>query len=414
MVQAAVRFCLLAILFVVLAAASVPYRRVPRGEVDDAAMCNVDLLQQNLLQIGRANLSTDTGKVTESPATPKIFTYWDYPEEISPLVELNVRSWLTHAPPGTELVRINDTNFRSFVPDTPDEIFKLPYAACKSDVVRAAVLYHHGGLYMDTDFVVMKDLSSVFHKLDEGWDVVAYSDNGGIPSGECRARGFTSNFMAARKGNIVSGTWWANIKAKLTRMCGQGEYEKEKVCCRAAFMDEDPQLCHVPWGHLEWLKNPDNDADARSDAPVAGVPLKRNSPKEVKVLEAVELGKRPAKALPEDARIFCFQGNESLSPHLNGEVYWQKWDSDTRATSTAKADEDDYDTRFQCKDVKGDLVCDRGQWGQEPRVIPDIWGRMAYHLFFSTSRREKRTAEEMLQSDWMIAELYRRSLGLTV
>ena len=91
---------------------------------------------------------------------------------------------------------------------------------------------------MDTDFVVMKPLSTIFAKLEQGWDIVAHSD-AEADSGKCESNHFTSNFMAARKGNIVSGTWWENIKAKLTRTCDSGEYMKEKVCCHEAFANED-------------------------------------------------------------------------------------------------------------------------------------------------------------------------------
>ena len=35
----------------------------------------------------------------------------------------------------------------------PDEYFKLPYPAAKSDMLRYGVLYHHGGIYMDADLL---------------------------------------------------------------------------------------------------------------------------------------------------------------------------------------------------------------------------------------------------------------------
>ncbi|CAK0793188.1 unnamed protein product, partial [Prorocentrum cordatum] len=38
---------------------------------------------------------------------------------------------------------------RQYVPDVPDEYFRLPGQAPKSDVVRYALIYHQGGLYMD-------------------------------------------------------------------------------------------------------------------------------------------------------------------------------------------------------------------------------------------------------------------------
>jgi len=389
-------------------------------EVDEAATCSMELLQNNA-QTGRMNHLTggelhSLHAATSIPAEHrKIYTYWDYDDNPRPWVNLNVQSWLRHAPPGTELVLVNESNFRRLIPDAPKELFKLPYAACKSDVVRAAVLYHHGGLYLDTDFVVMKPLSTVFAKLAEGWDVVAYGDSRDRDSGKCRANTFTSNFMAARKGNVVSRTWWENIKAKLTRTCDSGEYEKEKVCCHEAFANEDPEECHIPWGHLEWLKNPAKDPDvatwnAKPKASSTGV----SGPDVDAILAAVERGNAKSKQLPADARIFCFEGRDGLAPHLNGEIFWQKWDSNARATSAdaAKASKDKYDLRFQCREERnGDLHCDRGNWGDSDEVFPNFFGRIAYHLFFSTGAVNTNSAAESLSSDWLLSELLRRSIG---
>ena len=68
------------------------------------------------------------------------------------------------APPPEEeiilprLIAITPRNVRTVVPDMP-AIFDWPfYAAAKSDLVRYAALYHHGGLYLDTDFLVRRDL----------------------------------------------------------------------------------------------------------------------------------------------------------------------------------------------------------------------------------------------------------------
>lgn len=53
-----------------------------------------------------------------------------------------------------EPVLINDHNVRIYVPDLPEEYFKLPYPSAKSDMIRYALLYHHGGIYMDPDMLV--------------------------------------------------------------------------------------------------------------------------------------------------------------------------------------------------------------------------------------------------------------------
>eukprot|EP00438_Fugacium_kawagutii_P029927 Skav232673 [mRNA] locus=scaffold698:292895:293987:+ [translate_table: standard] len=68
-------------------------------------------------------------------------------------------------------------NVKTWIPDMPDEYFRplgchlshaaatnllvtaswrMPSPAPKSDLIRYALLYHHGGLYMDADFVAVK------------------------------------------------------------------------------------------------------------------------------------------------------------------------------------------------------------------------------------------------------------------
>merc|ERR1719456_1660384 len=110
---------------------------------------------------------------------------------------------------------------------------------------------------MDADFMVGGPLGDIMAKLDEGYDIVAYTDGDHVgTTGECRGDdGFSSNFFAARQGNPFSRTWWENIKAKLTRTCGVDEFAVEKVCCHEAFIEEpERRPCHIPWAHLEWLK----------------------------------------------------------------------------------------------------------------------------------------------------------------
>merc|ERR1711933_152389 len=118
---------------------------------------------------------------------------------------------------------------------------------------------------MDTDFVAMGPLGKVLAYLDEGWDIVAYTDESGQWStGPCKHnKSLASNFMAGRKGNPFSATWWKNIKTKLTRMCGEGDFNAEKVCCHEAFDPKINRTCHIPWAYIEHLKKPECDHDAK-------------------------------------------------------------------------------------------------------------------------------------------------------
>ena len=202
-----------------------------------------------------------------------IWSFWDYarPEDVSPTTELNLRTWRRHLP-GWRIVRVNHTNIENFIPDLPAEFFRMPYPAVKSDIARAGLLFHHGGLYMDTDFIVFSGVKDTLRELETN-DVVTYGNTGQVGT-RCRlgnsagSAPFASNFMATRKGNAFSEAWWLNMKGAMRRVCRSGRYNAsvEQVCCHGDDVDttttstgtvggKEPPLCHIPWGRLELLKH---------------------------------------------------------------------------------------------------------------------------------------------------------------
>jgi mannosyltransferase OCH1-like enzyme len=56
---------------------------------------------------------------------------------------------------------------KELVPDMPEEFDRLPYPACISDLIRTALLVHHGGFYFDTDFLVQKPLAPIADMLSK-------------------------------------------------------------------------------------------------------------------------------------------------------------------------------------------------------------------------------------------------------
>jgi len=368
-----------------------------------------------------------------APPKYKVYTFWDYPKGPGPYVELNLKTWTRHLPPGTEVVFVNSTNFFDLVPDAPEYWLKMPDYGSMSDIVRSAVLYHQGGLYMDTDFLVMGPLDAVFSRLDEGWDVVAYSDEmGQARTGPCSPKkSFSSNFIAARKGNAFHRTWWENIKAKLGRLCAEYDYENnERICCQQAFDDEaGARKCKIPWGYLEHMKQPECDYDNPRRPPHCPPPLPnhpsrkprgpddplRRTPEARGVLAAVELGRAQAARVPASARVLCLAGEDGMAPHINGEVYWQPWDLKAGATgSTESKDKAHYEFRMACREESGgDLTCDHGNWGKSQRNYTRFFNRTAYHLFFTFHvDKSVKTEREILEKDWLLSEMYRRALGM--
>ncbi|CAE7556222.1 unnamed protein product [Symbiodinium natans] len=195
---------------------------------------------------------------TEAPAEPKakqasdsechLFTLWEYPKGAPTYVRLNIESWRRHSHGRCgEPIFLNERNLRDWIPDLPEEYFKLPYQACKSDVVRYAVIYHHGGIYMDTDFLVVQDLDPVIDVLN--LDLVSYSGSN-TAGKECPAS-FSSNFLGGRKGSRFHKEVYDAQIEKMKNYCplsqkGSLVNGKEQFCC----FEEKDVKCDVPWAAI--------------------------------------------------------------------------------------------------------------------------------------------------------------------
>merc|ERR1712203_30569 len=170
----------------------------------------------------------------------------------------------------------------------------------------------------------------------------------------------------------------------------------------------------------EWLKIPEHDADAKGlkydptqrRSPRSKKPEQRQGEKAEQLKAQVEDGNRPSLRIPPETRMWCYQGVDAMAPHLNGEVYWQPWDATVKATALSMKGSK-FDLRFKCQELaSGDLDCKYGNWGKSPRLIPSFFGRIAYHLFFSTRKPTVKSQYEILSGDWLVSTMYRRSLGV--
>eukprot|EP00931_Biecheleriopsis_adriatica_P032823 TRINITY_DN19103_c0_g3_i3.p1 TRINITY_DN19103_c0_g3~~TRINITY_DN19103_c0_g3_i3.p1 ORF type:complete len:400 (+),score=93.63 TRINITY_DN19103_c0_g3_i3:89-1288(+) len=183
-----------------------------------------------------------------SAAEPcSIFTLWEYKSGPPLSVLMNVEGWRRHSHGRCgEPVFINDGNVKEWIPNIPDEYFRMPYSAAKSDIIRYALLYFHGGIYMDTDILVTQDLDSVID-LAESYDLVSYTDESSshLEPGAC-SKHFSSNFMAGKKGSVFMKAVWDKQKELMVNHCPLKEKELEKVCC----FDEMREQCHIPWAGI--------------------------------------------------------------------------------------------------------------------------------------------------------------------
>lgn len=165
-------------------------------------------------------------KTKDTRGDCKIFAMWDYhPNKVPFFIQKDLESWdkHSHGRCGSPVL-INNTNIKDYIPDLPAEYFRLPDHGARSDVIRYALIYHHGGIYMDTDILILKDLNEVLDKVTVGdYDLISYARNK-----NCKA--FSSNFLAGRKKSHFMKAVWEAQKEALRSHCEDVSPDNH-VCC---------------------------------------------------------------------------------------------------------------------------------------------------------------------------------------
>jgi len=108
---------------------------------------------------------------TQLTLIPKIIHYcWFGNAELSPLAQQCIASWKKYLP-NYEITLWNEKNFDVEKNRFSREAYAAKRWAFVSDYVRAYALYEHGGIYMDTDVEVLKNLDSfLIHPAFSGFE----------------------------------------------------------------------------------------------------------------------------------------------------------------------------------------------------------------------------------------------------
>jgi hypothetical protein len=114
-----------------------------------------------------------------------VWQYWEnsdtYPNSI-PYIDLCHETVDLHQTDGKgyKVIRLNDKNYHEYIDDINPFIFNLKESenqlAQKADYIRAKLLYKHGGIWLDSDAIVFRDLDMIFDKL-EHYEFYGYKIN---------------------------------------------------------------------------------------------------------------------------------------------------------------------------------------------------------------------------------------------
>lgn len=152
----------------------------------------------------------------------KIWMYWEGP--LPEWIRLCRESIERHAP--GEVVLLNDTSFERYRVGHDVDISGL-YVAHKADYIRAHMLRHYGGLWIDSDCLAIQSLVPVL-KTCELWDFVAFKQWSG---------NLANNFIGAKKDSLTAKVFYESIVKILTRSKKIGWTEIGENCLHIAYKE---------------------------------------------------------------------------------------------------------------------------------------------------------------------------------
>lgn len=140
-----------------------------------------------------------------------IWQYWEArgatPDHITRLQRLITKN------SGVKVILITPENVRSYLDDVPEAIFGIKELAHKADMLRTMLVAKYGGMWLDSDALVLKDLNPFFDLLEDH-EFVGFNNKGklGPPPPYVRVNCFLS-----RPGGRIVSQWVEQQQRKLPK-----------------------------------------------------------------------------------------------------------------------------------------------------------------------------------------------------
>jgi mannosyltransferase OCH1-like enzyme len=115
--------------------------------------------------------------------TKTIFLYWDNkPKTKTPeYINLCRKTIFKNCGNNIQVLLINKNNLCDYLENIPENLFKLKEIAHIADYVRVALLVKYGGIWLDSDCILLKDMNPIFNLLKK-YEYVGYGWKENQPS----------------------------------------------------------------------------------------------------------------------------------------------------------------------------------------------------------------------------------------
>lgn len=189
-----------------------------------------------------------------------IWQYWETvgkkPKYIDGLHELARKN------SGVEIILVTPDTLRSYVPDIPEQVFAIKEMAHKADMIRTMLVMTHGGMWLDSDAIVLGDLAWLFDYLDK-YEFVGFNDRGRLRPGRPWFR--VSCFLSRARGRVVS-EWVRRQHAKFPKVVYDWEEIGSELLHAICLEDRRDlkvlpfeRICPILWNEVQRFSEPGHD-----------------------------------------------------------------------------------------------------------------------------------------------------------
>ena len=147
-----------------------------------------------------------------------IWLYWENKKSIHKpaYLDLCLETIKKHSP-NYKVVVLNEKSVHEYLPDLRIDLARIIEVAHKTDYIRARIMYEYGGIWLDSDIILLKEIE--VERYLEKYEYVGSSYEFGKPS---------IWFFAARKKCSILKRWIEAMDKKLDRKLAIGW--KETPC----------------------------------------------------------------------------------------------------------------------------------------------------------------------------------------
>jgi hypothetical protein len=165
---------------------------------------------------------------------------------------------------GCQVVLVTPQTLTDYLPDVSRHILRIQEMAHKADMIRSMLVALHGGMWLDSDAIVLRDLNWLFDLLEQS-EFVGFNNKGRLEANRPWVR---VNCFLSRAGGTVICRWVSRQHSKFPRTkFGWEEIGTEilhPLCLahreRVKILPFE-SICPIPWDRVDKFERKHEDTE---------------------------------------------------------------------------------------------------------------------------------------------------------